>query len=169
MFILLFAVMTEVFSRDLIAAAISVSLKALDFRTLRHGQEKAVREFVRGNDVFVSLPTGSGKSLCYWILPLIYNYLRKKADSMVIVVSPLVALMQDQTSILEKKGIKAVLVSSATDSVAEEIKQGKYAVLFFSPECLLTELDWRDVLQSAIFQEQLVGFIIDEAHCVKNW
>ena len=51
----------------------------------------------------------------------------------------------------------------------EDIKDGKFQVLFFSPECLLTELDWRDVLHSSVFREQLVAFVVDEAHCVKQW
>ncbi len=49
-------------------------------------------------------------------------------------------------------------------SVIEEMKDGEFQILFFSPECLLTDLDWRDMLHSKVFQEQLVGFIVDEAH-----
>ncbi len=77
--------------------------------------------------------------------------------------------MQDQVDLLHTKGVKAVYIGSAHAPIIEEIKDGKFQVLFFSPECLLTELDWRDVLHSKVFQEQLAGFIVDEAHCVNHW
>lgn len=155
--------------RKLIAAAISESLKVLGFERLRPRQDLAVTSFLKGQDVFVSLSTGSGKSLCYWALPHAFDYIRKKSNSMILVVSPLVALMQDQVSVLVNKGIRAVEVGSASAQVEEEIRAGRFQVLFFSPECLLTRLDWRDVLFSSIFQDQLIAFIVDEAHCVKQW
>ncbi len=154
---------------ELVSRAISEASKLLGYTRLREGQELAIREFLKGKDVFVSLPTGSGKSLCYWILPYIFDFIRGRCDSMVLVVSPLIAIMQDQVDILHTKGVTAVYVGSAHAPVIEEIKDGKFQVLFFSPECLLTELDWRDVLHSKVFQEQLAGFIVDEAHCVKHW
>ena len=97
-------------STRLVSTALSDSLKLLGFKELRAKQEEGIRSFVKGTDVFVSLPTGSGKSLCYWVLPFIFNFLRKRTDSIVIVVSPLVALMKDQVNILEKFGVKAVYV-----------------------------------------------------------
>ena len=51
----------------------------------------------------------------------------------------------------------------------EEIKQGQFNILFFSPECLLKQLNWRDMLHSPVYQEQLVAFVFDEAHFVKKW
>ena len=156
-------------STRLVSTALSDSLKLLGFKELRAKQEEVIRSFVKGNDVFVSLPTGSGKSLCYWVLPFVFNFLRKRTDSIVIVVSPLVALMKDQVNILETFGVKAVYVGGANTAVGEVIKQGQFNILFFSPECLLTQLDWRDMLHSPVYQEQLVAFVIDEAHCVKKW
>ncbi len=61
---------------------------------------------------------------------------------MVLVVIPIIAVMQDQVDILHTKGIKAVYVGSALARVIEEIKDRKFQVYFFSPECLLTDLDW---------------------------
>ncbi len=55
------------------------------------------------------------------------------------------------------------------DKLVEEIHEGQYQVVFFSPESLLTEETWRDMLQSEVYQENTVGFIVDEAHCVKKW
>ncbi len=130
---------------ELVSRAISEASKLLGYTRLREGQELAITEFLKGKDVFVSLPTGSGKSLCYWILPYIFDFIRGRCDS----------IMQNQVDILHTKGVNAVYVGSAHAPVIEEIKDGKFQVLFFSPECLLTELDWRDVLHSKVFQEQL--------------
>ena len=70
---------------------------------------------------------GSGKSLCYWVLPFIFNFLQKRTDSIVIVVSPLVALKKNQ---VEKFGVKAVYVGGANTAVEEEIKQGQLTFCF---------------------------------------
>ncbi len=82
-----------------ILAAIEGAGKRLGYQ-LRPKQQEAVVSFIRGSDVFVSLPTGSGKSLCYSILPWAFDTLRgrSKAQSIVLVVSPLVALMKDQVT-----------------------------------------------------------------------
>ena len=81
---------------------------------LRAKQLEVVFKFVRGQDVFVSLPTGSGKSLCYSVLLWTFDRLRKrrKPNSLVIVVSPLVALMKDQVASLTRKGLSAVYATN---------------------------------------------------------
>lgn len=140
---------------------------------LRARQKEVVLNFVKGRDVFVSLPTGSGKSLCYSVLPWTYDCLRcrSKPSSIIIVVSPLVALMKDQVSSLAEKGMSAVYVGEASNSEDKiaQIYEGQFQVVFFSPELLLTDETWRDMLQSPLYKENLVGFIVDEAHCVKKW
>ena len=86
----------------------------LGYREVRSEQLEAVREFIKDKDVFVSLPTGSGKSLCYGCLPLVYDYLRKndsKTKSVVLVISPLRALMLDQVKSLSAKGVDSVYVT----------------------------------------------------------
>ena len=76
---------------------ISASAKALGFGQLKTEQAAAISQFVSGKDVFVALPTGYGKSLCYCCLPYVYDRLRSvEKQSIVVVVSPLVALMKDQ-------------------------------------------------------------------------
>ena len=155
-----------------IISAISLAGERLGFQ-LRPRQQEVVLAFLRGRDVFVSLPTGSGKSLCYSILPWAFDLLRKRAaeSSVVVVVSPLIALMKDQVESLRRKTVTAICIGETTgnEELIEEVHEGKYQVLFFSPERLLTDMGWRDMLQSAYYQENLVGFIIDEAHCVKMW
>ena len=68
-------------STERIEAAISASLKRLNFKELQKHQELALHHFINGNDFFVSLPTGSGKSLCYWMLQAGFNASRDRADS----------------------------------------------------------------------------------------
>ena len=82
-------------SECLDAAILRASTK-LGYSSLRENQLKAIKSFLEGNDVFVILPTGSGKSLCFWLLPFAFDYLYERVDSIVIVVSPLIALMKDQ-------------------------------------------------------------------------
>ena len=148
----------------------------MGFASLRDKQKEAILGFMKGRDVFVSLPTGSGKSLCYSILPKVFDRARKKkSSSIVIVVSPLIALMKDQVQSLATKGVKAVLVTKDTakecagSSTVEQLHEGTFQVVLFSPEALLCDDDWREMIQSSIYQENVVAFVIDEAHLVKKW
>ena len=152
-----------------LSVAISSSLEVLGFKELKPKQKEVLEKFVGGKDIFVSLPTGSGKSLCYWILPLVYNHLQETSNSIVLVVSPLVALMRDQVSSLQELGVKAVYAGDSNPDCIEKIKHGHYSILFFSPECLLKDIEWRDMLQSCVYKQHLVAFVVDEAHCVKMW
>ena len=86
----------------------------MGYVSLRDKQKEAILGFLGGRDVFVSLPTGSGKSLCYTILPKVFNRLRKTTKSIVIVVSPLISLMKDQVLSLAVKGIEVVFVTKDT-------------------------------------------------------
>jgi len=149
--------------------ALTLATKRVGFTTLSEQQTRAVKSFVKGNDVFVSLPTGGGKSICFWILPTVFNALLHKSNSFVLVVSPLIALIQDQVKSMAQKGIRGIHVGSGTAGSAEEILSGEHEILFFSPEKLLVDVEWRDVLQSSVFQQRLVGYIVDEAHCIKEW
>ena len=138
---------------------------------LREQQKLAVLEFLRGRDVFVSLPTGFGKSLCYTLLPPIFDKVRKvEKKSIVLVVSPLTALMQDQVSTINSLGISAtyLLERQVTNGTRKLVKEGKFQVIFISPEALHS-LEWRNVLASDVYCKNLVGFIVDEAHCIKKW
>ena len=74
-----------------------------------------ISSFVSGKDVFVALPTGFGKSLCYGCLPGVFTKLFKKDKSIAIVVSPLTALMQDQVDVFKRKGLSAVSVTRDTN------------------------------------------------------
>ena len=147
---------------------------------LREKQAEVVVSFVRGRDVFVSLPTGSGKSLCYTCIPWTFDELKKtgrQPKSIIVVVSPLVALMKDQVAALIRIGVNAVYVcgqeAETDEKVVEELHEGLYQVhvhvVFFSPESLLTVEMWRDMLQTDVYRDNIVGFMVDEAHRVKKW
>ena len=85
---------------------------SLGYAHLREQQKDAILTFLEGNDVFMALPTGYGKSLCYGCLPGAFDRLRRsKAKSIVVVISPLVALMKDQVNNFASKGLSAGYVS----------------------------------------------------------
>ena len=154
-------------SSEEIESAITATAHDLGYSQLTAHQRLVLHKFLSGSDVFVSLPTGSGKSLCYWVLPGAFNRLKKTQDSIILVVSPLIALMKDQVASLKDKGIETVYVGEKCD--LDKVYGGSYPILFISPEALLTDSKWRDVLLSQVYQEQLMAVVIDEAHCVKKW
>ena len=90
--------------------------------------------------------------------------------SSIVVVTPLISITKEQVSFLNEKQISAVHVSSAmNESVEDAILDGKYGVVYISPEQLLRRVKWREMLQSDVYQKNLIAFVIDEAHCVKQW
>ena len=142
----------------------------LGYSELRQNQRRAILEFCKGSDVFVCLPTGSGKSLCYWCLPLVFDELKTKDGSVVLVVSPLTALIADQVSSLRKLGIKSINVSKDIgEKKKEALHQGEYQIILFSPDELLQNELWHDMILSKTYNKALVGLVVDEAHCVKKW
>lgn len=91
-----------------------------------------------------------------------------------MVVSPLIALMKEHVASFSSRGISAAYVSDKDDrdltkEARRGIEKGQYQLVFFSPEALFVSLEWRRILSSDIYRANLVGFIIDEAHCVKKW
>ena len=107
--------------RSVVDGAIATAVNKLGYKATSH-QEKAIRELVLGKDVFVSLPTGSGKSLCYAALPYVFNTLRARDDSIVVVVCPLQAIMEDQVSKYTCKGLKAAFVGKSQKD--DDIREG---------------------------------------------
>ena len=126
-------------------------------------QERIVRSLLDGRDTCVIMPTGGGKSLCYQ-LPAAMS-----TGKTAVVISPLIALMQDQVAQLDLMGIpSAVLNSSVTPvqqvKIIEKARAGEYRLLYLSPERLVRE-DTFDWLQGV----PLLFFAIDEAHCISEW
>ena len=161
------------YSKERIKAAVIEATALLGYSDLRPRQAQAVENFLQGKDVFISLPTGSGKSLCFFLLPKVFDILRATTSvdrqSIVVIVSPLVALMKDQVLQITERGVSAVYVAEADNHTETEVCEGKYQLVYMSPESLLTNPTWRDMLLSDVYQTNLVAFVVDEAHCVKKW
>ncbi|WP_102945336.1 DNA helicase RecQ [Stenotrophomonas sp. VV52] len=130
-----------------------------DFR----GPQQAIVEHVAaGNDALVLMPTGGGKSLCYQVPSLL-------RDGTGIVISPLIALMQDQVEALRQLGVRAEYLNSTLDAetaarVERELAAGELELLYVAPERLLTGR-----FLSLLARSRIALFAIDEAHCVSQW
>jgi ATP-dependent DNA helicase RecQ len=130
-----------------------------DFRGL---QAEIVEHVIDGGDALVLMPTGGGKSLCFQLPALV-------RDGVAVVVSPLIALMQDQVAALRQLGIRAAALNSAVPpaEVAQAtaaLREGELDLVYVAPERLLTE-PFLELLERV----PLALFAIDEAHCVSQW
>ncbi|MEC3908426.1 RecQ family ATP-dependent DNA helicase [Tamlana sp. 2201CG12-4] len=133
-----------------------------NFTSFRPEQENIIEAVIAGEDTFVLLPTGGGKSLCFQIPAL------AKAG-ICIVISPLIALMKDQVESLKNKGIKAMALTSGIsyeqlDTMLDNCIYGNYKFLYLSPERLQQEL-----VQGRIKQMHVNLIAVDEAHCISQW
>ncbi|OGA36705.1 MAG: ATP-dependent DNA helicase RecQ [Betaproteobacteria bacterium RIFCSPLOWO2_12_FULL_64_23] len=149
-----------------VPSARSVLKEVFGYAAFRGPQAEIVEHVAAGGDCLVLMPTGGGKSLCYQIPAL----LRPGTG---IVVSPLIALMQDQVSALREAGVRAAFLNSslsAADAAAVErgLAAGEYDLLYVAPERLLMPrfLQQLERLQASA---RLALFAIDEAHCVSQW
>lgn len=117
-----------------------------------------------GTGYVFSLPTGSRKSLCYCILPIIFNLLRCTVGlSIAVVVSPLVALMKEQVSAMELRGLTAVYVRDCDDEgAATNVCRGSFQLVYMTLESMLNDICWRDMLLSPVYQENLVALVVDK-------
>ena len=132
------------------------------YHEFRPKQENIIRSLLAAHDTCVVMPTGGGKSLCYQLPAVI-------SGKTAVVVSPLIALMQDQAAQLAQMGIPAAAINSFQSSaerrqVMEKAARGEYRLLYLSPEKLAAEstFDW--------LAKVPVGFFaVDEAHCISEW
>ena len=135
------------------------------FDTFKGDQEAVIKNLLAGNDSFVLMPTGGGKSLCYQLPSLVM-------DGTAIVISPLIALMKNQVDAIrnfsEEDGIAHFLNSSLTKQAIEEVKtdvlSGKTKLLYVAPESLTKEENV-EFLKSI----KISFYAIDEAHCISEW
>ena len=142
-----------------------ILLNTFGYHDFRGEQKEIIDTVIAGGDALVLMPTGSGKSICYQIPSLI----RKGVG---IVISPLIALMDNQVSSLRHIGIRASYINSSLSSseiknIESELKKGKIDILYVAPERLFMEnfLNLIDGLNNTI---GLALFAIDEAHCVSE-
>jgi ATP-dependent DNA helicase RecQ len=131
------------------------------YDSFRPLQEEIIRHILDGNDAFVLMPTGGGKSICYQLPALL-------REGTAVVVSPLISLMKDQVEALCANGISAGALNSSNDetenaALRRACTEGRLKLLYISPEKLLAEANYllRDMHISL--------FAIDEAHCISQW
>ncbi|GAV80936.1 DEAD domain-containing protein/Helicase_C domain-containing protein/HRDC domain-containing protein/RQC domain-containing protein [Cephalotus follicularis] len=139
----------------------SILKKYFGYSCFRPYQKEVIEKIMEGRDSLVVMATGSGKSLCYQVPPLLVH---KTA----VVVSPLISLMQDQVMALKQRGIKAeYLGSTQTDpTVLTKSENGLFDLLFMTPEraCSIPVSFWSKLLKAGICL-----FAVDEAHCISEW
>lgn len=142
--------------------ALSILQRVFGYERFRGQQQAIVEHVIGGGDALVLMPTGGGKSLCYQIPAMV----RRGTG---VVVSPLIALMQDQVSALQELGVRAAyLNSSQTWEQARDVERrflaGQLDLLYVAPERLLTER-----CLALLERAEIALFAIDEAHCVSQW
>nr|WP_199859689.1 DNA helicase RecQ [Frigoribacterium sp. CFBP 8759] len=147
---------------DAPTAALDVLHRVFGYDEFRGQQAQIIDQVVQGGDALVLMPTGGGKSLCYQVPALV-------RDGTGIVVSPLIALMQDQVDALEAVGVRAAFLNSTQDpdrrrAVEQAFVAGELDMLYLAPERLKLEST-----KSLLDRGHVSLFAIDEAHCVAQW
>jgi len=142
--------------------ALYILHKYWGYSKFRPLQEPIISTLLEKKDVIALLPTGGGKSICFQVPALMQ-------DGICLVVSPLIALMEDQVNALKQKGIKAMALTSGMsfdelDKSLDNCIYGNYKFLYLSPERLQQE-----IVQERIKQMNLNLIAIDEAHCISQW
>ena len=132
------------------------------YDSFRPLQADIISSVLDGNDAMVLMPTGGGKSICFQIPAIIF-------PGLTLVISPLIALMQDQVQALKANGINAEFLNSSLDNqqqerITQHVQTGELKLLYISPEKLFTSgyLDWIKSLKISLFA-------VDESHCVSTW
>jgi bloom syndrome protein len=138
--------------------------------SFRPGQQMVIENALKGQDVFVLMPTGGGKSLCYqlpaWCCP-----------GLSVVISPLLSLIQDQVQSMTKLGVESVFLSSSQDYETEgrDIQRRLFAtpahggvkLLYITPEKLRHSGVIKNILKTLFERKMLSRFVVDEAHCLR--
>ncbi len=136
------------------------------YSSFRGEQQAIVEHVTAGGDALVLMPTGGGKSLCYQLPALL-------REGVAIVVSPLIALMQDQVDALQQLGVRAAFLNSSLDAesareVTTRLMHGDLQILYVAPERLLMT-NFLGLLEQIELGTGIALFAIDEAHCVSQW
>lgn len=142
--------------------ALQVLQKYWNFDSFRESQEEIIQAVLDNKDVVALLPTGGGKSLCYQVPGLMQ-------EGACVVISPLIALMQDQVSNLQKRGIQAIAITSRLTeneivTAFDNLLFGKTKFLYLSPEKLQSAF-----IQFKLKQLKINLIAVDEAHCISEW
>ena len=150
------------------APTLAVELKQrFGFDSFRPGQEAIVHDILRGRDVLAIMPTGGGKSLCFQLPALL-------RPGLCIVISPLIALMQDQVRLLQDNGIEATFINSSLERAEiarrfAKLERGQLKLLYLAPERLLQTEFEGEFLPRLHASHGISSLVVDEAHCVSEW
>jgi ATP-dependent DNA helicase RecQ len=142
--------------------ALAVLQNTFGYPAFRGQQEAVIQNLCEGGDALVLMPTGGGKSLCYQIPALV-------REGVGVVISPLIALMQDQVNALAQLGVSAAYLNSSLSQdaqwdIEQRLKRGQIKLLYIAPERLI-----QSRMLELLHQMPLALFAIDEAHCVSQW
>lgn len=149
----------------------SILKNTFKLQGFRPNQLRSINATIEGRDVFLLMPTGGGKSLCYQLPALVQSGPRKGPT---IVISPLIALMHDQISSLKSRGISCDMMSAdlkkrEKKEVVDRFVGNKTKLLYISPEMFNINKQLRSTIQDMAEQNRLARIVIDEAHCVSSW
>jgi ATP-dependent DNA helicase RecQ len=146
--------------------AVDTLHRVFGYSSFRGQQAEIVDQIVAGGDALVLMPTGGGKSLCYQIPALL-------REGVGVVVSPLIALMQDQVDTLQQADVRAAFLNSSQDfrslvDTERRLLNGELDLIYVAPERLLSDR-FISLLEQLVARRQVALFAIDEAHCVSQW
>src|SRR6185437_6385039 len=136
--------------------------KYFGYSAFRPLQKEIINDIVGGNDVFILMPTGAGKSICYQVPALVF-------EGVTIVISPLISLMKDQVDGMRQNGIACSYLNSSLsrieqDEIFDQLLANKIRLLYIAPERLMQQ-SFLEFLQKL----PVSFFAIDEAHCISEW
>ncbi len=132
------------------------------YSAFRDHQQRIIQQLIEGHDAVVLMPTGGGKSLCYQIPSII-------RPGTGVIISPLIALMQNQVAALQQLGVRAAFLNSTQDAatsqhIEQQLQRGELDLLYVAPERLMTSR-----FLGLLDRARIALFAIDEAHCVSQW
>lgn len=142
--------------------ALNILHRFYGYGDFRKGQDNIIQSILDGQDTFAIMPTGAGKSICYQVPAMLL-------DGVTLVISPLISLMKDQVDSLVNTGIPATFINSSlryseVNKRINDVKLGKYKLLYIAPERLESE-DFAQLVSNL----EISLIAVDEAHCVSQW
>lgn len=170
------------FSSSQFEESLKYAAQKLRIPNFRPEQKDAILNFLKGHDVFLALPTNSGKSKIFQGIPLCHDFLNRQQSqaaksslapdgrAIAIVISPIVAIIEQQVAELTEKGVSALYlrVDDNWGHESAKIKSGQYSVLYTSPETLANS-SAKDLLSSSQVRTKICGIFVDESHCIEQW